>query len=1006
MKINIFDKKNKKFGKLSNEFYLPIELHNKTWKTINHYIYSNLVDTPIYQIMIKNSKIPINTYKSIKTDNYKDNISNILDEYIYHKINDGEFNFEEDNTDFTYQKFRKELLKNGNKRIIYRSKNEVLGIGDGNGLNLIGKIYEKYRYKLQIEIKKKNELIEKKKKEQLIYNIYKLLNIIEMLIINNYDIRNLLNLNYKQLNNKIESLKEEYDIGDNYIDISSILSLYNNKLISNYNIIKHSLESINYIIPIYLKFNIKKIKEKEKDIDKIIFINYLNDKIKKHNPSLTIDEHNKIISHHLSKLDDRQLSLLQKKISNYYQQDLIKFFDVDIENSMIDKLNIIKSIIPTDEEISNFQKMSLHKLEISNDILCNIDNFKAGLFNNNISFNEDEIDEIFKNPLSSDSKYSPNFLKNICISGSNNSILTSQFEDTFSKEEIESAINYARNKVDGKDYPKPLIGYVQRYLNRLPPKIEVQDIEESSNNDIEEPDKKKFFANLQLTPQKEVEEMSIKIFDDDNIFNILIKDYFSPMYIEPVYISNLYYPNMTYYIYVSLINILLKKTKYKKIKTIHMAYKYILKNKELDDYPGLLDINLFETIENINITFEKLKQDLTCDIIKKLYIEIIDQKLQIHEVYKQLMNTKNNKLFNYNGNINCLGINDKDEGLNFAGKYLMRYRDQKFNKQVINRIEDVSKFKDLFQDEKLNDWIITKITDVCLIISVFILYLEENVDSILIQKILTELYKPCFDLKNEYDNTIPFNLKMEINNIFQNKLIELYQTQKWNYIEDIENIQLSSESISIIWNYISILIYNIISISKENNIKPIDLIENSQNNLFKYDTDIKKAITNVILTFENIIEKPVEITDIFVYSIYIILIGNNSDITFKDEVNKIIFSKEYLEKYYVNGNVTLLNKLYHNLENYIINKIDIKHLDKIKITNRIHFFSQLQMKKDVIEITEDIDTTELISKIFAGELDDEIENIQEIEDKIEIEKIDNIIQEIEDDDEIDFDEIL
>ena len=54
--------------------------------------------------------------------------------------------------------------------------------------------------------------------------------------------------------------------------------------------------------------------------------------------------------------------------------------------------------------------------------------------------------------------------------------------------------------------------------------------------------------------------------------------------------------------------------------------------------------------------------------------------------------------------------------------------------------------------------------------------------------------------------------------------------------------------------------------SKKYNINPIDLIKTSQNNLFKYNTDIKQAIINIIFQFENIIEKPVEINEIFVYS--------------------------------------------------------------------------------------------------------------------------------------------
>ena len=1004
MKINIFDKKNKKFGKLSNNFYLPIEVNNKTWKTVNHYIYSNIVDTPIYKIMIQNSKNPYEAYKSIKQDNYVDNISNIINDYVSHKVNDGEFNFEIDTTEFTYKKFRKELLNTGDKRIIYRSDNSILGIKNGDGLNLIGKIYEKYRLQMQVEIKNKLEVKKKKDKEQLIYKIYNILVIIDELITKNYDIRNLLNLDFQKLSEKINSLQNEYDIGDKFIDISNILNYYNNKVILYYNTIKYSVDHINYIIPIFLKFNIRKLKEKEKEIDKIIFMNYLHDKINRHNPSLTEKEHDQIISQHLSKLNDRQYALLKKKISNYYQQNLIQFSNLDIENDMIKKIEEIKLLIPTDNEINNFEKISINQLEISNDILCNIDNFKTGLYNNNISFDEEEIEEIFKNPLSTDSKYSPTFLKNICESGANNTVLTSQFEDTYSKEEIDSAINYAKNKVDGKEYPKPLIKYVQRYLNRLPPKID-KDVEPENQSDNKlESNKDKFFENLKLTPQKIEKIEAPDVFNtDDNIFNIKVDDYLSPLYKEPVFIKGLYYPNMSYYIYVSLINILLQKKNHKKRKTIHLAYKYILKNKELENQPGILGLNEFENIfsnNNEESTFNivKIEQELICNIIKKLYIEIMQKKIEIYEVYKQLMNTKNNTLVNNNNNINCLGVDNEGKGTNFAGKYLMRYRDQISNSEIINKIENIENLKGLFQDKKLNDWIYIKIQDVCLIISVFILYLETNIDSFLINKILIQLYKPCFELKNEYDNTMPFNLKIEINNIFQNKLIELYQTNKWNYIKNIKNIELSSESINIIWNYISILIYNIMNTSKKYNINPIDLIKTSQNNLFKYNTDIKQAIINIIFQFENIIEKPVEINEIFVYSIYIILIGQIRELN--SESNKIIFTKKDLQNLYITGNSQLLNQLYNNIDNYIVSNLDIKNMDNIKITNRIHFFSLLDnIKIDNQEDNQEKQLKDLVSKIFEGEYDEE--DIQDDEDDIQ-----EIINIIDDDDQIDDDEIL
>ena len=53
MTIKIFNPRQKPFGMLSNNAYFPITIQGKKYKTVTHYIYSNLLCEGIYQNLVR-----------------------------------------------------------------------------------------------------------------------------------------------------------------------------------------------------------------------------------------------------------------------------------------------------------------------------------------------------------------------------------------------------------------------------------------------------------------------------------------------------------------------------------------------------------------------------------------------------------------------------------------------------------------------------------------------------------------------------------------------------------------------------------------------------------------------------------------------------------------------------------------------------------------------------------------------------------------------------------------
>ena len=160
--IKIFNPKDRPFGWLSNNYRHLMFIDNNRYLTVTNYIYSNMLSTPQYRTILKNS--PVNkvyeTYVQLAYDEEVNITRQAVDEALDAKFNDSEV-------------LAKILLSTGNSEIIYNSSNKVLGVNSqGEGLNLYGNALKQIRQRLRSTVVRQEQEKTDKEYEDALYETY------------------------------------------------------------------------------------------------------------------------------------------------------------------------------------------------------------------------------------------------------------------------------------------------------------------------------------------------------------------------------------------------------------------------------------------------------------------------------------------------------------------------------------------------------------------------------------------------------------------------------------------------------------------------------------------------------------------------------------------------------------------------------------------------------------------------------------------------------------------
>ena len=387
MSIKIFDTKDEKLKKLSNNYGYQMKIDNETWNNVTQYIYTNMIPSVIYHKDIKNSNVfdIHNNYLKYLKKSEADMLSISLSEILKIKFKDSDM--------------LNLLLSTKNAPIIYKSDNDILGIGrDNRGLNLIG------NYMVQIRNQYINSSIKEKEmenKQNMIYDIYLALEIFNKLIMT----ENIDDLDSKYDGLNIQEIIDKYGrkkIINEVASKNTIIELYNSNSNFNFSILNEyekkiidNPEDYQYLVKHYKKLNMvyppKDVKVNipfkslidqiilNKDYPNIILsyvkknklsesIEYKKNKIKKNIFDAYIDN---FISRKYPKIDNKQYFKVKEQLimnmSTSEINDLIdRIYETKdkkgpIHDKIIDILSDIQ--IPSENYIKNVEEFNIYDLE-------------------------------------------------------------------------------------------------------------------------------------------------------------------------------------------------------------------------------------------------------------------------------------------------------------------------------------------------------------------------------------------------------------------------------------------------------------------------------------------------------------------------------------------------------------------------------------------------------------------------------------------------------------------
>jgi len=153
--INIYDPKADKFGPLSNLQVNTLLIEGEIWRSPQNYIYTNLLKNKLYKEQVKNVKKTSKVY-----DIYKKMYDKTISDTLFEGYFNGYKSLLEKNPELSAK-----LIQAGDKKLVYRSENTLIGSNKNVGKNIIGTVLESLRYRIK-------NILSKKSEEEKLYKIY------------------------------------------------------------------------------------------------------------------------------------------------------------------------------------------------------------------------------------------------------------------------------------------------------------------------------------------------------------------------------------------------------------------------------------------------------------------------------------------------------------------------------------------------------------------------------------------------------------------------------------------------------------------------------------------------------------------------------------------------------------------------------------------------------------------------------------------------------------------
>ena len=986
--IKIFDPKDVPFGHLSNNFYYPVWIEDtigigknkiKKWNTVTQYVYAKLLWNPEGQMIIKNQKrldqrgfcdgetkhecnlhttkssceIPCrwNTPKNIKEiyQEFDKNSANLVVKKAIQKFLEERVTRDPD--------FALALINTGDRRIVYNSQNSFLGIGpDRNGENLLGKLYEALRYKLKTEKHKKNKSDELSKKDEKVYEIYRVISFLnnEMYkVIHNTDDLDHFFAKYDTISYEelllMANPKPERQV--DYLNKQMIVKNYNKGVIQGKNLIDKILKTDDpNIFQLFKKYNLRQLREILLKRRKFLVFNfYIEDLFRKKFPNIPDNQINIIINQHLNQLGGEELKNMINTIDLLYEKHKLDLAHPDRLEDLLARIdNNIPSRKECDEAEKSLEPIVVKESDPEPEPEKKVKKSALALFMDQF---EEEQENILKNADPTDIQRAKDFAKRI------------------NEQRVHESLKPKKEDILIREY----------LLTRK---------------------KEKSQPNAPNVPNVPNVPHSSGIISIEQIGG----EYYwlSPLFQIPnkVFIYSFYYPTLSHFISASL----------------YKAYLSLIDQGTWKNAHGLLLVNTGGSPEDLHNykdpqspEFNPLIyiEEIRCSAMKIFFTIIAKKKFDNYNLQLLLASTGNNDIIYNDYQDNCLGVGRHKTGENFTGKWLVKYREklsENIKQEAINKQDLIVLGNNLNNDKYLLQWVVSKIEDICQSLAIICQYQrrKNNVTKEIVFFVIKNLFKPCNSLHvtDKYE-IYPDSFEKRVN-IFFTQYLKQYQKQ-WDFNKYTNNIALDNNVVSIIWKYISMLtLFLMTKIKKDRSTNPKLILMSIQEQLTNFQEAceytgklelnrkqkcIISAIINVVNSFQ-ILDNDSKLSSILINCVGSIIIGkpykrleSKYDINvFKTVVNKLNFRDIDKDK------ITKLNILYDYIDKNTTEAVDISEYEKTKMMNRVNFFSSqhyefnIDLRSQILQ--ENIEVEEIFDVAPEGEYEKDVDNDDVLEDDV------------------------
>jgi predicted NAD-dependent protein-ADP-ribosyltransferase YbiA (DUF1768 family) len=357
MSVTIRNSLDKPFGKLANDAILPFKVNSRKYSSVVNYVYANLLPESTFKEELAQTlpKNVLGTFGEVRNHLKKSTIRSASHLAVTEKARQN-------------PEFIKKLMETDNRKILYYSPNNFMGIGkDKTGENIYGQCLEQTRTELLVEHSKAKE-------NEIVYLTY-IAEINLKKAFRKHDLEKYISKDKKRsIKRLVDALVHDYgktEVFSNAPDLDTILTMHEKRNIINYT-------DPNSLIRIIRKNEVKNVLRKNLSDLKLTALQSFVDYAISKNVTLSEDK---------TALKDQFFDILPTKRDEFTNRILDLYSAKALPEEVKEKIKKYKSqwYFPTEKDIEYFERENIKLPELTTESTLEVDSYKVYVENDILS---------------------------------------------------------------------------------------------------------------------------------------------------------------------------------------------------------------------------------------------------------------------------------------------------------------------------------------------------------------------------------------------------------------------------------------------------------------------------------------------------------------------------------------------------------------------------------------------------------------------------------------------